>query len=171
MIIITTFIGFAILTMGRQLFWIFLAGMGFILGIVYASQFYSGQPEWVIIAIGAAVGALGALLAVTIQKLAAGLAGFLAGWYLTPLGLSYLGLELGNFEQIAPILGGAIGAVLILAVFEWSLMSLSSLAGAGIIVNNLRFPQNTEIAMFIILAVLGLVIQAILYYQEQHREV
>ena len=170
MLIITTFIGFGILIMGRQLFWLFLAGMGFILGLTYASQYYSGQPEWVILVVGMVAGALGAILAYLMQKFAAGLAGFLAGWYLTGLLLANFDINLGQMSQAVPVIGGIIGAMLIAIVFEWSLIVLSSLAGSGIITSNMYFDPQVKNGLFIVLAILGIIIQAILYFNDEQKQ-
>ena len=49
MVILTTMIGFAVLVIGRHLFWVFISGLGFTLGLLYGEQYLGGQPEWVIL--------------------------------------------------------------------------------------------------------------------------
>jgi hypothetical protein len=168
MLIMTALIGFAVLTMGRQLFWVVTAGVGFILGITYAAQYYSGQPGWVLMAIGLVTGMLGALLAFAMQRFAGAIAGFLAGWYLMLSLFNYIDIDLGQLNIVIPVLGGAIGALLILVLFDWSLIAISSMAGAAIIVQSFQFSEKILTGLFIILAILGIAIQGILYSQEEH---
>lgn len=166
MLILTTVIGFVVLIMGRQIFWVFIAGLGFALGMIYGEQFYTGQPDWMIFLISSIIAILGALLAYTLQRLAGAIAGFATGWYLTQLLVSYFRVDLGQFDEVAPIIIGIIFALLIMAFFDWSVIVISSLAGSAIIVSSMRLPGNTELAILITFAIVGIVIQAIWFIQE-----
>ena len=166
MLILIAIIGFIILTMGRQLFWIVIAGVGFVLGILYAGQYYSGQPGWVILIIGLVVGGVGALLAYLMQRFAGVITGFAAGWYLTFSLLNYIDFGTALLNQILPAIGGAIGALLILVLFDWSLIVISSMTGAAMIVQSLEFNENILMGLFIILFLLGVAIQGIMYSRE-----
>ena len=77
--IITILVGLALLLMGRQLFWVFVAAAGFILGSSLASQFLIGQSTLVILAVGLAAGLVGVVVTVFAQNLAIGIAGFVMG--------------------------------------------------------------------------------------------
>jgi hypothetical protein len=59
----------------------------------------------------------------------------------------------------ALIVGGIIGSILVLAVFDWALIALSSIAGAMLIVQTgfLELPVN--ILLFLIMVSIGIVIQ------------
>jgi hypothetical protein len=159
-------IGFAVLVMGRQIFWIFVAGLGFALGIIYGGQFYSGQPEWVIILIGTVAGVLGALLAYNLQRLAGVFAGFATGWYLTNLFFDYTGFQFGQYNNWIPIIVGVICSISMIVYFNWSAILLSSFAGAAIITLGMNFTNQTEMIMLIAFALLGTAIQAIWFIQE-----
>ena len=166
MVILTTMIGFAVLVIGRHLFWVFISGLGFTLGLLYGEQYLSGQPEWVILLFSAGIALLGALLAYTLQRLAAGVIGFATGWYLTVITIRYLSLDLGNFDTIAPIIIGIISGLLIMRYFDWGTIIFSSLAGAAIIVSGMTYSNRVELIMLGALALLGMVIQALFYFQE-----
>jgi len=167
MIIFRAMIGFSVLVMGRQLFWVFVAGVGFVLGMFYGTQFYQGPTQYILfIAIG--VGILGALLAYFLQRAAAGLAGFLAGWYLVAILLRILDFDIGQFTIILPAVGGFIGALFIAVVFDWSLIILSSLTGATIITQSIQLRPQINNILFFILIILGITVQAILYSQEDY---
>jgi hypothetical protein len=160
-------IGFAVLIMGRQMFWVFVSGVGFVLGMLYGTQFYQGPPQYILF-IGIGIGILGAILAYFLQRAAAGLAGFLAGWYLVAILIRILDIDIGQFTIILPAVGGFIGALLIATIFDWSLIVLSSLSGATIITQSLQLrPQITNV-LFIIMLILGITVQAIFYSQEEY---
>ena len=169
MLILTILIGFVVLVMGRQIFWVFIAGIGFALGLIYGEQFYAGQPDWMIFAISSIIAILGAVLAYTLQRLAGAIAGFVSGWYIANLLMGYFRVDFGQFDEIAPIIVGIIFAVLILAYFDWSVIIISSLAGSAIIVSGMRLPGNTELALLITFAIVGIVIQSIWFIQDDSK--
>ena len=78
MFVFTALIGLAILFIGRQLFWVAVSGLCFILGLNYATQYYLGSPHLIVL-ISLGVGLIGAVLAYSLQRTAAGILGFLAG--------------------------------------------------------------------------------------------
>ena len=81
MAILNVLIGAGLLFFGRKVFWLFVAGAGFVVGLTLANRLLQ-SPEWVGVIIGLGIGLLAALLAVFLQRFALGLAGFLAGGYL-----------------------------------------------------------------------------------------
>ncbi|KPL06174.1 hypothetical protein AMJ86_09615 [bacterium SM23_57] len=166
MLVFNALIGFSILILGRQLFWVTIAGLGFVLGMNYATQFFQGTPETILM-ISLAAGIVGAILGYALQRAAAGLVGFLAGWYLTTMLLNTINLNIGQYSIFLTILGGLIGIGLISLLFDWSLILLSTLAGSAIITQSIPFTPQTQIAIFIILFVLGFIIQAILFINEK----
>jgi hypothetical protein len=166
MLIFSAFIGFAILILGRQLFWVSIAGLGFVLGMNYAIQFFQGSPE-IILMVSLAAGIVGAILGYALQRAAAGLVGFLAGWYLTSILINTINLNIGEYWFILTIIGGLIGVGLISVLFDWSLILLSSLAGASIISQSMQFIPAINTGIFIILFILGVTIQWILFANEK----
>ena len=169
MLILTILIGFVVLVMGRQIFWVFIAGIGFALGVIYGEQFYAGQPDWMIFAFSSLIAILGAVLAYTLQRLAGAIAGFVSGWYIAYLIMGYFRIDFGQFDELLPIIVGIIFAVLILTYFDWSVIVISSLAGSAIIVSGMRLPGNTELALLITFAIVGIVIQSIWFIQEDSK--
>jgi hypothetical protein len=166
MVILTSLIGFAVLVMGRQIFWVFVAGLGFALGMIYGGQYYSGQPDWMILLISATIAILGALLAYSLQRLAAGLVGIITGWYLTNIILQYTQPQIGRLEAFAPIIIGIICGILIIAYFDISVIVLSSLAGSAIIVSGMNFANRYEMIVLVAMALLGMGVQTILFIQD-----
>jgi len=165
--IFTALFGAAILLIGRQLFWVAVSGLGFILGLSYATQYFQGSPHMIVL-ISLGVGLIGAILAYALERAAASLVGFLAGWYLTLSLINYIKWDPGRFAIFLTILGGLIGIALISIAFDWSLIILSSFAGSAMIVQSLNFTPAINIAVFIVLLILGVVIQGIMLTQEKN---
>ena len=167
LLILTTMIGLAVLVMGRQIFWIFIAGLGFALELLISTQFYDAQFEWEVLLISTVVAVVGAILAYTVQRFAAGLAGFATGWFLTIVVLSYFNLNLGQIESLIPYIVGIISGILLIFFFDWGVIIASSLAGSAIIVSGMSLAGNAELALLLMFSVVGIVIQAIWFMQEK----
>ena len=160
MSILSALIGAALLFFGRKVFWLFVAGAGFLVGMNFAAQAING-PEWLNVIIGLAVGIIAALLAVFVQHFAIGLAGFLAGGYLSMQFLIPLfHLEHGWLPWLAFIVGGIIGVILVGAFLDWALIGLSSLAGASLIAGTLNVREAIAFLVFVVLAIIGISVQA-----------
>jgi len=152
--------GLALLILGRRLFWLSLAALGFVAGMTYASDFLPGQSEGTALLIGLVAGVIGALLAIFLQKIAIGAAGFLAGGYLA---LGLFRLVVAEPSAIAFVIGGVVGLILIYPLFDWGLIILSSLAGALILVQTLDAAQAVSAIVFGVAFVFGLIIQSSLH--------
>ncbi len=153
-------IGVLFLTFGRRLFWLFVGLVGFITGFSLAPRLLPGQNVWVILLAAFLVGLLGAFLAVIIQRVAAGIAGFLIGGYLLNSLLINIEVDLSSSWWITYLIGGLIGFALILALFDWALIILSSLAGASLIVQSLALAPSLALLAFLVLLLVGIAIQA-----------
>jgi len=156
--------GLALLILGRRLFWLALAALGFVAGMTYASEFLPGQSEGTALLIGLAAGVIGALLAVFLQKVAIGAAGFLAGGYLV---LGLMRLIDAEPSALGFVIGGVIGLILIYPLFDWGLIILSSLAGALILVQTLDAARAVSAIVFAVAFVIGLIVQGSLHRRRQ----
>ncbi len=151
-------VGAAMLLLGRKLFWIFVGGTGFVIGALLAAKLLSGRADWVFLAIAAGGGLLGALVAVWAQKFAVGLAGFLAAGYLAhAVALSFTP-DPGAW--IAFGVGGILGSLLLLALFDWTLVALSSLLGAALIAQHVPWQEPLPFIAFVVLLGFGIAIQS-----------
>jgi ABC-type lipoprotein release transport system permease subunit len=72
---------------------------------------------------------------------------------------------------ILALVGAVIGVVLTLVLFEWALIVLSSLAGAGVIVQTLDLRRLVTVVAFLILVAIGIAIQASLLAREERAPV
>src|SRR5688500_8251535 len=123
--------GLLLLFLGRRLFWLFVGLVGFFAGLTFAARFFSEQSGMELLLIAAGCGIVGVLLAFCLQKLAIAVAGFLAG------GLFATNLLESAAMQVPPLvpflIGGIIGAILLLTIFDWALILLSSVTGATLL--------------------------------------
>jgi len=151
-------VGAAILLLGRKLFWLFVAAIGFALGAEFAPQIVHQPAPLVTLAIAIGLGLLGALLAVLLQSFAIGVAGFLAGgWF--ALGLYAFFAGQAKNTEVVFIVGGILGAILLLALFDWVLIFFSSVVGARLIATTIVLSQTSRTILFIVLVVIGIAVQ------------
>jgi MFS family permease len=151
-------VGAALLLLGRRLFWLFVAGVGFIVGSLLAATALSGQSELLIFLVALAVGLVGALIAVFLQHVVVAIAGGLAGGYLLHMLAGALNFEEWNW--IAFLIGCLLGAIVVLAFFNWALILLSTLIGSTVVVQNLALDPALSVLLFVGLCVLGILVQA-----------
>ena len=152
--------GLILLTLGRKLFWLFVACVGFSLGFFYAESFWNLQSPLIGLAIAVLMGLVGALLAVFLQGVAIALSGFAVGGFLTMYFLEMLGLGPTRLPWVPYVIGGISGAVALLLLFNWALIFLSSLLGAGLIVQVAELGSQAETVVFVVLAIAGILFQA-----------
>ena len=157
--VISLILGVALLVAGRKLFWLFVGAAGFVTVMQLATQFWQG-PELLAIVIGLVVGVIFALLAIFLQSVAIGIAGFLAGGYILTVLAGMIGLNQGAISWIVYIIGGIIGVLLVIYLFDWAIITLSSLAGASLITQAFLLPSGIGGVIFIVLVIVGVVIQA-----------
>jgi len=161
-------LGVALLVAGRKLFWLFIGTLGFITGIQLTANFWQG-PDWMLLIIGVIVGVIFAALATFLQALAIGLAGFLAGGYSFTILAGMLGMETLMPAWIVYIIGGVIGVALVSFLFDWAIITLSSLAGASLVIRT--FFSQTDNAQIILAAlfILGIIVQGSLLRNDKNR--
>jgi hypothetical protein len=157
--IIGVIVGAAILLFGRKLFWLFLAALGFAVGVEIATYFMYEPPVWMTLAIALGLGVLGALLAIMLQKLAIAVAGFVAGGRLASALLAAFYVDSSHYRGITFVIGGILGALLLLALFDWVLIILSSVEGAHLIGNGIVLPPTGATILFCALTVVGVLVQ------------
>jgi MFS family permease len=163
--IITLILGIILLTLGKRLYWLFVAVVGFVIGLVVAGTYIQLEPPWLVYVVAIGVGVIGAILATFLQKIAIALVGFIVGGYgAYYLASTYLTIPNDTTNLVAFIVGGIVGLILVASLFNWALYILSSWAGATLITQavnaNVTLSPEFTMAIFFILFVLGMVIQA-----------
>jgi hypothetical protein len=156
--IVGLLVGVAILLLGRKLFWLFVAAIGFALGAEIAPRIIHQPAPLVTLIIAIGLGILGALFAVLLQKFAIGVSGFLAGgWFAVGIYQFFAGYV--RNAEVVFLVGGILGAILLLALFDWVLIFFSSLIGARLIAMTIALSQTSRSILFILLVVIGIVVQ------------
>jgi len=170
MAVLTFLIGMVLLLFGRKLFWLFVGAAGFLTGVEAAERFFPGADLTKLI-IAVVIGVVGAFLAIFFYRAAAAIGGFLIGGYLAVQLMRYFAIPAPQSISWIPwLIGGILGAILILLLLDWALIVLSSFAGASMIVNSITLPLNMTIA-FIVLVAIGIAVQAgILFYSRRGPE-
>ena len=157
--VVNILVGAGLLLFGRRAFWLFVAGAGFVTGLSLANNILEA-PESIGLIIGIGIGLLAALLAVFVQRFAISLAGFLVGGYIALQLLPTLNIDGGWWATVLPfIIGGVIGVFLVGMFLDWALISLSSLAGASLISEALDLSSGLGMVAFVVLIVIGVVVQ------------
>ena len=152
-------IGMFLLFIGRRLFWLFVACVGFASGYHYAQQIWTIDSSILVLILSIAVGAAGAILAIIFQKAAIVIAGFAAGGYIVLTLFDQVARLPAQMAWLPYIVGGIIGAITLFFVFDWSLIFLSTLTGATLIVQMVAFNPWIEIALFLALVIAGMAFQ------------
>lgn len=159
-------VGLLLLLLGRRLFWLFVAAAGFLAGVEVAPMILPHQTELFTLLVAIGLGIVGALLAIFLQKVAVAIAGFAAGGYLAS---ALSGPLLGGTGASHPgtwilfVIGGILGAVLMIVFFNWALIIFSSMEGAHLIIRGLPTLRHHLPILFIILAIIGIAVQAATY--------
>jgi len=160
MVITNVLVGLALLFLGKKLFWLFVGAIGFIGASDMAARYISRLPDWQILIIAVAAGLAGVLLAIFFQKVAIFLVGFYTGGYLVVSLLNTLNMAPPPALPWAPfVIGGLFGAVLLYLLFDWTLIVLSSLAGATFLSQTIQISAVPSAILLTALFLAGVVIQ------------
>src|SRR5436305_2297694 len=158
--ILSILIGTVVLFFGRKLFWLCVAAIGFAAGMEVAPHLMHEPTPVLQLSIALVFGFIGALLALFLQKVAIAIAAFLAGGKLAMALVAAFFAEGVRYPGISFIIGGIIGAILLLALFDWALIVMSSIVGAYLIGQTIVLPQTGATILFVTLTAVGIAVQA-----------
>jgi hypothetical protein len=161
--ILSALIGAIILFFGRRLFWLCVAALGFAAGVQLAAHLGHEPSALLQLTFAVLLGFIGALLALFLQKLAVALAGFIAGGRLAVGLVATFLMQYTAHYWLTFVLGGMIGALLLLLLFDWALIFISSLIGAHLIAEAVVLSQAGHALLFTALVVGGVIVQAIMF--------
>jgi len=153
--IIGAVVGVIILLFGRKLFWLCVAAVGFAVGVELAPHLVQQPSPLLALTFALILGFVGALLALFLQKIAIAIVGFISGG---KLALAVAAAFVGNaveFYWIIFIIGGIVGALLLLLLFDWALIFLSSMVGAYLILSAVKVPPTGTTILFVVLVIVG----------------
>lgn len=158
--IVGALLGAIILFFGRRLFWLFVAALGFAAGVEMAPYLVHQPTPALALTFALVLGFVGALLALFLQKIAVAIAGFLGGGRLAVAIAAAFFVQHDQYFWITFLLGGILGAILLLMLFDWALIVLSSVVGAHLVQSAVVLPPTGTGIMFVVLVVLGIIVQS-----------
>ncbi len=167
--ILNLVIGAILLVAGRKLFWLLVGGIGFVIGVQLATRFFNGSQITMILA-GVILGIIFAMLALFVESIAIGIAGFLGGGYVLLSIAGMFALDRGLLGGVIFIIGGILGIILVVTLLNWALITISSLAGASMVISAFGLTAATAGLIFIGLVIAGVLIQGMALRREGHRE-
>jgi hypothetical protein len=170
-------VGLIELLFGRRLFWVFVAVGGFVFGWWVTPAIHEGMPMWARILIGVVLGLILAVLARWFTRAMVALGGFLLLGPAVVVAVDRFGGSVPQGSRnywIAFVIGGVIGAILLGAFFNWALIVLSSLAGAGSTVAGIEYfsdtlPRWAEVVILVVLVAFGLFFQTKSYAKHKNK--
>jgi hypothetical protein len=151
--------GIVLLFMGRKVYWLLVALIGFVAGSLAAGWMFPTQSIALALIVGLLLGGLGALLAVLFNKASLVLAGFLAGGYLVHVIQQLLGWQPAQLAWLPILVGAILCGVLALVVFDWGLTILSAMIGASIIASAFPLIAPARLALWVVLFATGCLVQ------------
>lgn len=156
-------LGLILLARGRRLYWLALGGLGFLFGLWLARFFVESMTQGLELGLAFLLGILGAYLAISVQRLAIAVGGFLAGgfggfWLAGALSHVFRWQNELGFWLVAS-LGALAGLFLAATLFEASLVLVSSFVGAALVVGRSDFSPPQSSWFFLFLLCLGLLMQ------------
>ena len=157
--LVLVLVGVALLAAGRRLFWLAVGALGFCAGLFAVDRWLGDLPRTTALVVALAVGVLGLVLALVVQKVAVVFGGFVLGAVLTARLLPFAGLELGAWLPLVIVAGGLAMALVGLAVFGLALTVVTAGAGAALLVESIVLPERLESLLFAGLWVMGVLVQ------------
>ena len=160
--IVLVIAGLVLAFAGRRFLWLLIGIAGFMLGYTLATIFLPAGLFALLI--GVVIGLIGAFLATRFVKLFLYIAGFvLMGVVLMAIG-GVFGLNGLVIQLLLFVVGGVIGLALVKFAFNLSIIVISALGGAAMVMQGLPALLNTDpgplnLLIGIVVAVAGFIVQ------------
>ena len=159
--IIPFLVGGALLLFGGRYYWLVAAGVGFLFGANIGSAPDGGVVTGSAIAMGLLFGFIALVASVLVTKFALAATGFIVGGVFFVQFLTAIEWSLcSNFAAF--LVGGIFGMIFVLLAQDWALIFLSVITGAGIIVNALDLDPESANFVYVVLVIVGFVVQLFL---------
>jgi len=161
-IMISLSIGFVTLMTGRQLYWLFIGGVAFF-SIFFLVPILTGFGAsvnlfFISLGIGLIIGFLASVLG---RAISAGVL-FLLGGYLLIMIPNTLGLNSTWLSWVLFLLAGLVTVLLVSYWFDFAVVLLSSLTGAGLIVQAVKSSAANLMVVYVAMVIFGMATQLIL---------
>jgi hypothetical protein len=157
MMIFDLICGFLMIFAGRNLFWLCVGMIGFLIG-VQCSPALGFTNGWMALFAAIAMGGLGAILAIFFEWAAIVFGvGFLGGGYLLMNLVPVTGPD--SYAWPIFVVGGIVGMCLMVIIFDWTLIMISSLLGATLITATFHGTESLREVLFVSCVVTGILVQ------------
>ncbi len=160
--VILIVLGLLSLLLGKRLFWLFAGIVGFALGWYLTGLLLPGGL--VRLLAGLVVGVILGVLTRFLGKWAIRIVAAIAGFAILPMLLSSLGMLGGLSELLWAVIGAVLGFACAMFLADWTLIFLSSILGAGLILNGaaafVPLGEAVRLIAGFILVVVGVVVQS-----------
>ncbi|HZD57036.1 MAG TPA: hypothetical protein VE136_09955 [Anaerolineales bacterium] len=155
-------LGFITLITGRQLYGLFAGGVAFIGAFFLAPIYFNITPDSNLLMTSLGIGVVTGLLATLLGRIMTAIVLFLAGGYLLATIPGILGLATDWVTWPLMVVAGLVVILLALVWFDFSLILLSTLTGASLIVQTIQLNVFNAIVAYFALVIFGIVTQLIL---------
>jgi hypothetical protein len=152
-------IGFMMLIAGRPIYSVFVGSIGFLVGTYLADLITVLPPEWNSFFIPMLFAIIGVALTQAFKRWAAGVAGFIAGGMMIinlPNAFGSGGYWTSPYLFAA---AGIVSVILLFFIYDFALIVLSSLMAVTLILSYMKVGNLDQGAMFLILAIFGMITQ------------
>lgn len=156
-VLLRVLFGCVALLAGRNVFWLFIGLLGFLVGADAAHVWLQDQPDWATLAVAIAAGVVGAVLAMLFERVAFSLAGFYAAAFVLIAIFRESGIA--GDHAAAVLVAGIAGAIFAALVMDWAIIVLSALAGAAAVVSVFAALPIVKLVSFLVLVAIGVGVQ------------
>jgi hypothetical protein len=149
--------GLIVLLAGRNIFWLFIGAIGFLVGMDLAGNWAADLPVWMTLVAGILAGIVGAILAIVYERFAFALAGFYAVAFLAVIIGQHLGYPFVPYPVV--ILAGAVGAIATVFLTDWAIIVFSAIAGAAAVATAISATPAVQAITLLVLSLVGIFFQ------------
>lgn len=160
--IVYILLGIILLMLGKKLFWLFSGAIAFVFGLEFLPLVLRGQSPHIILISALVLSIIAIVLSFLFQKVGLSLAGFMAGVYVAMSIVNELRVNIPWLPWVLFVVGGMTGIVLTLVLFDLALIFLSSLSGAFLIVQVMKFSLPLTKILFVFLVCIGIATQTVI---------
>ena len=153
-------VGIILLLLGRKIYFLFVAGIGFIVGVYYAQNYLINLTPMLVIFFGLVIGFIGTLIALFAQNISLVIAGALSGMYIAQVLATYIPFNFGSQGWALWVIGAIVGAGLMIVFFDWAIITLSSLTGSFLIMSSYSYSPLITLIAVAVLTLIGIGIQS-----------
>ena len=165
MLITRAVIGGVLLFLGRELNFLFSAGMAILIGFRLLPLLPSQWPWFYSYVFIGVLALIAAAIPLIHERVGYFFSGFLAGGYLF---VDYLAPGALTVPLLPFLLGGVIGSLLIGFLTEWAVLIISCVIGAYYVTSYFTLSSTAQILITAGLFIVGALVQAVLWYMQKN---